>query len=125
MASDLGLTINKILDLCRAHPQVANSVFCVKHVVGASQGEKSSSKEQLVRITDNGKLERTHCIAVGLEGTLPSTFNRLLPMWDVSLQGLPQKVLDEEVQSVDVEVLKKAINYLLQKVPCEHPPSLI
>lgn len=41
-------------------------------------------------------------------------------MW---VQGLPHKVLEDE--GVDVEVLGQAINYLLQKVPCEQPPSLI
>jgi hypothetical protein len=33
------------------------------------------------------------------------------------VQGLPQKVLDEELQDVEVEIMKQSLNFLLQKVP--------
>jgi hypothetical protein len=35
------------------------------------------------------------------------------------VQGLPQKVLDEELQDVEVEIIKQSLNFLLQKVPYE------
>ncbi len=35
------------------------------------------------------------------------------------MQGLPQKVLDEELQEVEVEIIKQSLNFLLQKVPYE------
>ncbi len=35
------------------------------------------------------------------------------------MQGLPQKVLDEELQGVEVEIIKQSLNILLQKVPYE------
>ncbi len=35
------------------------------------------------------------------------------------MQGLPQKVLDEELQDVEVEIIKQSLNFLLQKVPYE------
>jgi hypothetical protein len=35
------------------------------------------------------------------------------------VQGLPQKVLDEELQEVEVEIIKQSLNFLLQKVPYE------
>jgi hypothetical protein len=32
------------------------------------------------------------------------------------VQGLPQKVLDEEVEGTDIAVVGEAINYLLKRV---------
>jgi hypothetical protein len=104
MASRLGATINKILDLCRAHSQVIAVlhqargraalllalVFVCRLLffVGKSGTASDRKEEKSVRIR-----------------------RRLY------VQGLPQKVLDEELQDVEVEIMKQSLNFLLQKVP--------
>jgi hypothetical protein len=50
---------------------------------------------------------------------LGATINKILDLCRAHSQGLPQKVLDEELQGVEVEIIKQSLNILLQKVPYE------
>jgi DNA-directed RNA polymerase III subunit RPC6 len=46
---------------------------------------------------------------------LGATINKILDLCRAHSQGLPQKVLDEELQEVEVEIIKQSLNFLLQK----------
>ena len=91
MASALGQTINKLLDLCRAHPDVI--------------GPTSQSSLHF------------GCFDFHQKVTCGFYFSRLVLSLVIGrLQGLPQKVLEEEIP--DLEMLEQALNFLLSKVCC-------
>jgi hypothetical protein len=52
---------------------------------------------------------------VTMASRLGATINKILDLCRAHSQGLPQKVLDEELQDVEVEIMKQSLNFLLQK----------